>query len=351
MAKIARVFGRFGALGYKLWEDPNYNPSAAEVAAALLGQNEPDREVPPPHVSVGRGDYSICGYAGHGADRPKYGGIIDSATGKLLPHPQFKYSPKSGEGGGSGWNASAGDIPPDVLAKVQAANPNLTPRQCVELVQATMGVGNVHDWRRGPSETNSPEGAALATFGVHGDSDLYAYGGSGTPGIGRDHALKLVKKYPDGSFDAVSQDIGHAPHLIHMPYTGRGGEGDASSYFAIFNKSGPAGGNIELFGREVEANRSTSGAQSIVTAPHLPTAGGGFPSLGGVPPNAPGTPSGMRATTGWYDRLPGAARDVVGPAMPAAKGIDPHLSGGPITVYDYTGGATAVTMNSVHTAQ
>ena len=114
-----------------------------------------------------------------------------------------------------------------------------------------MGVGNVHDWRRGPSETASPEGAALATFGVHGDSDLYAYGGSGTPGIGRDHALKLVKKYPDGSFDAVSQDIGHAPHLIHMPYTGRGGEGDASSYFAIFNKSGPAGGNIELFDREV----------------------------------------------------------------------------------------------------
>ena len=133
----------------------------------------------------------------------------------------------------------------------------------------------------------------------------YAYGGSGTPGIGRDHALKLVKKYPDGSFDAVSQDIGHAPHLIHMPYTGRGGEGDAFSYFAIFNKSGPAGGNIELFGREVEANRSTPSAQSVVTAPHLPAAGG----------------------------------------------TNPPLSGGPITVYDYTGGATAVTMNNVHTAQ
>ena len=35
----------------------------------------------------------------------------------------------------------------------------------------------------------------------------------------------------------------------------------------------------------------------------------------------------------------------------AASGIDPHLSGGPITVYDYTGGATTVTMNNVHTAQ
>ena len=177
-------------------------------------------------------------------------------------------------------------------------------------------------------------------------SDLYAYGGSGTPGIGRDHALKLVKKYPDGSFDAVSQDIGHAPHLIHMPYTGRGGEGDASSYFAIFNKSGPAGGNIELFGRKVPINDVKN---SVLKEEHLQ--GRGFPSLGGVPPNAPGTPSGMRATTGWYDRLPGAAREVVGPAMPAAKGIDPHLSGGPITIYDYTGGTTTVTMNNVHTAQ
>ena len=73
-----------------------------------------------------------------------------------------------GEGGGRGWNASVGDIPADVLAKVQAANPNLTPRQCVELVQSTMGVGNVHDWRRGPSEKilrkarRSPRSASTA---------------------------------------------------------------------------------------------------------------------------------------------------------------------------------------------
>ena len=99
MERIAKVFGRLGILGYKLWSDPKYNPTAAEVAAAMLGQSEPDREVPPPHVSVGRGDYSIRGYAGHGADRPKYGGIIDSATGKLLPHPQFKYSPRLTGGG------------------------------------------------------------------------------------------------------------------------------------------------------------------------------------------------------------------------------------------------------------
>jgi len=150
-----------------------------------------------------------------------------------------------GSGGGRGWNKSVGDIPADVLAQVQAANPNLTPRQCVELVQSTMGVGNVHDWRRGVGERDAPEGSALATFGVNGDSNLYAYGGSGTPGIRRDHALKMIRKYPDGSFDAVSQDAGHAPHLIHMPYTGRGGEGDAGSYYRINNRFGrPAGRNV-----------------------------------------------------------------------------------------------------------
>ena len=283
-AKGIYYAGRGAYYAADLAGNPNYNPSFGDFLGDLTGAGHAQKGVPPPHVSVGRGGYSIRGYAGHGADRPKYGGIIDSATGKLLPHPQFKYSPKSG-----GWNASTGDIPADLLAKVQASNPNLTPRQCVELVQATMGVGNVHDWRRGPSETESPEGSALATFGVHGDSDLYAYGGSGTPGIGRDHALKLVKKYPDGSFDAISQDIGHAPHLIHMPWTGRGGEGDASSYFAIFNKAGPAGENSRLFG---------GGIKNSVLKEHFQ--GGGFPSLGGVPPNAPGTPSGMQATTGWY---------------------------------------------------
>jgi hypothetical protein len=182
----------------------------------------------------------------------------------MLPRPTFKYSGgAAGEGGGRGWNASVGDIPADVLATVQAANPNLTPRQCVELVQSTMGVGNVHDWRRGPSEKDTPAGAALATFGFHGESNLYALGGSGTPGIGRYHALKLIKKYPDGSFDAVSQDIGHSAHLIHMPFTGKGGEGDASSYFAIFDRSGrPAGENSKLFAGQ---------SGSLPTHPHSVT--------------------------------------------------------------------------------
>jgi hypothetical protein len=194
----------------------------------------------------GDGGPDAPGLTGTGAPSIRYGtgrgqshqpsAVIDSTTGRPVP-----------SGGGSGWNASAGDIPPDLLAQVQKENPHLTPGQCVELVQSMMHVGNVHDWRRGLSEKDSPAGAALATFGVHGDSDRYAYGGSGTPGIGRGHAVKLVKKYPDGSFDAISQDIGHSPHLIHIPNTGKGGEGDASSYFQINDPFGrPAGDNAKL---------------------------------------------------------------------------------------------------------
>ncbi|HEY5204306.1 MAG TPA: hypothetical protein VIJ63_06885, partial [Roseiarcus sp.] len=193
-AKVLLITGRGAYYGAKLAGDPSYNPSAARLVGDALGVKGQDA----PRLT------------GTGAPSIRYG------TGRGQSHaPSAIIDTTPGAGGGSGWNASVGDIPSAVLAKVQAANPNLTPRQCVELVQATMGVGNVHDWRRGPSEKDSPDGAALATFGVHGDSNLYAYGGSGTPGIGRDHALKLVKKYPDGSFDAVSQDIGHPAHLIH----------------------------------------------------------------------------------------------------------------------------------------
>jgi hypothetical protein len=229
---VLLITGRGAYYGAKLVGNPGYDPTVASLVGDALGVRGQDA----PRLT------------GTGAPSIRYG------TGRGQSHaPSAIIDTTPGEGGGRGWNASVGAIPTDVLARVQAANPNLTPRQCVELVQATMGVGNVHDWRRGPSEKDSPAGSALATFGVHGDSNLYAYGGSGTPGIGRDHALKLVKKYPDGSFDAVSQDIGHSAHLIHMPWTGQGGEGDASSYFAIFNSSGPAGDNAKLFAQHIGA--------------------------------------------------------------------------------------------------
>jgi hypothetical protein len=344
LAKALLLAGRGLYYGADLFGNPNYNPSFWGLVGDVLGVRGQDA----PGLT-GTGNPSIRYHAGHGAERPRYGGVADPKTGKLLPRPEFKYSPKPGEGGGSGWNTSVGDIPADVLAKVQAANPNLSPRQCVELVQSTMGVGNVHDWRRGPSEKDSPAGAALATFGVHGDSNLYAYGGSGTPGIGRDHALKLVKKYPDGSFDAVSQDIGHAPHLIHMPWTGKGGEGDASSYFAIFNRSGPAGENSRLFNERRIA---------LPARPPTPT-----PVHNWGPWHAGGTPSGpiiddpSLASSGVDAALAESAEDRFAemqrnrnrPLKFHGTHILDHMDKGPppgpIVIHDMTGGSVNVSVS------
>jgi hypothetical protein len=50
---------------------------------------------------TGTGGYSIRYYAGHGSDRTPYGGVIDSATGKMLPRPSFRYSPGYGPQPGS----------------------------------------------------------------------------------------------------------------------------------------------------------------------------------------------------------------------------------------------------------
>ncbi len=132
--------------------------------------------------------------------------------------------------GGGGWNKAIGPIPSDVMETVRKNNPNLSPAQCVALIEG-MGLGNVQSWRRGTPQRDAPDRTPLATFGWKGESDRYALGGIGTPGIGRDHGVYKVKGYPDGSFDAVSQDVGHGPHLIHIPWTGKGGEGDASAYF------------------------------------------------------------------------------------------------------------------------
>jgi hypothetical protein len=261
-----------------------------------------------------------------------------------------------------------------------------------------MHVGNVHDWRRGPSEKDSPAGAALATFGVHGDSDLYAYGGSGTPGIGRDHALKLVKKYPDGSFDAISQDIDHPPHLVHIPWTGQGGEGDASSYFAIFNRFGrPSGGNVKLFGAPAGASPRYTGEPPTAPIQIEPVdrthaypgmKGGKFIPVGagwGDPPSHsrgysdPINPSFIRSwdkglfNEGVFAHGPGAPMELPGAKPPQAVGeglgydnavglrnmalrrrghalhildhMDKGPPPGPIVIHDMTGGSVHVSVS------
>jgi hypothetical protein len=90
IAKVAGVAGRLGVAGYKLWSDPNYNPTAAGLLGDVTGIKGTSSS---PRSSSGLGGSSIRYYAGRGKDRIPYGGVIDSTTGKLLPGPSFKYSP------------------------------------------------------------------------------------------------------------------------------------------------------------------------------------------------------------------------------------------------------------------
>jgi hypothetical protein len=138
-----------------------------------------------------------------------------------------------------GPQAKASDLPLPVriAARLKAVYPHLTTGQCVELVQHMNNLGNVHQWLRGDPAATAAVGDAVATFGRHGDSRRYAYGGSGTMGINRDHAGDVVKVYPDGSLDLLNQSRGRSPHVTHVPNTGKGGEGDSSSYFKIQRQS------------------------------------------------------------------------------------------------------------------
>ena len=87
------VIGKFaeGALTGKLFEPTT---GANRRLAQDLGlEPKGDSSYAPGRDSVGLGSSSIRYYAGRGSSRPPYGGVIDSATGKLLPRPSFGYSP------------------------------------------------------------------------------------------------------------------------------------------------------------------------------------------------------------------------------------------------------------------
>jgi hypothetical protein len=92
-AQVIRVSGRGAYYGAKLAGDPSYNPNLPTFLGDLAGQRQPSKGVPPPGAAYNRLP-SIRYFAGHGKERPAYpSGVIDSATGKLLPGPGFRYSP------------------------------------------------------------------------------------------------------------------------------------------------------------------------------------------------------------------------------------------------------------------
>jgi hypothetical protein len=85
LAKGLLLAGRGLYYGADLFGNPNYNPSLGGLAGDVLGVRGQDA---PHRTSTGLGGSSIRYYAGRAKERPPYGRVIDSSTGKMLPEPR-----------------------------------------------------------------------------------------------------------------------------------------------------------------------------------------------------------------------------------------------------------------------
>ena len=146
----------------------------------------------------------------------------------------------------------------DVLDHLKSARDKglITNEQCVSLATASVGIklgsgkegANVHDWRKGDAALAGglKPGTPIATFldRNFGSSNLYAGGGSGTPGAHKDHAAVFENYIRDKNGKIIGMDVGEqfagsgGTHE-HPYYFGKGrGEGDASNYYAVKTASG-----------------------------------------------------------------------------------------------------------------
>ena len=146
-------------------------------------------------------------------------------------------------GAGTGQSLFSGAETPDqIVTKLQTMRDNgeITSEQCIALANAARGKPNenVTNWRPGASlATSDPApGTAFATF----ENGRYAEGGTGTPGINRDHAfvtLSAVKRDAAGkpiSVDVAEQYAGSGGIRRRTYYFGQGwGEQDPANYSAI----------------------------------------------------------------------------------------------------------------------
>jgi hypothetical protein len=255
--------GRGLKYGVKIAGDPNYNPSFEGLVGDVLGVKRPSREVPPPGEAYNRLP-SIRNFAGHGSARPAYpSSVIDESTGKLLPRPEFKYSPKAGEVGGisaSDIHTIPGETPDQTVARIQATYPHLTNEQCVELARKVAGIPEgVWDWRRGVGVGDGalPAGTPIATFLDRSGKPSQLYDGSqgvGAPGNNTTHAAILLGYTKDGILVGEQYVGSGGPHVKEYKFGDpRGGEKDAANYNAINDLSGLPAGSHNPFRDEVLA--------------------------------------------------------------------------------------------------
>lgn len=148
-----------------------------------------------------------------------------------------------------------------LAARIQALRPNLTNEQCVELARKGAGIDlGVQDFRVGvPALSGVPIGTPIMTH-LNADgsqSDRYAGGGTGTPGVGRDHMGIYAGRDKDGNMQMWEQYAGSGgPHLqTYIAGDPRGGEHDANNYSSINGPNGqPIGRNNPMAGgRPAEA--------------------------------------------------------------------------------------------------
>jgi hypothetical protein len=335
---------------------------ASDVAKnGISGMHTGGPDAPP---MTGTGNPSIRYYAGHGGDRPAASAVIDSATGKPVPRPTFKYSPITG--------AKLIDGEPDIsyestysrkgepLTDISGfiwhhTGSRGTPEDIVNVLnQRGLGVQYVMA-RDGTVYHTLPEG----TRGAHiFPSEINNLSNANTEGM---EVIALDDKDVTPQQIQSAREFAAAFSKTHpgVQYFGHG-EVNPSHKQA---SEGLTIADAVRFGIEPTIITSTSSPVPLEKRTLMNFASGSVDADAvaaapmTLPGAAPATPVGGKLGVDNNIGLRNPALRNRGRALhsldpkPAAGGIDPHISAGHLTVYDYTGGATTVTMNNVHTAQ
>ena len=350
-AKVLRMTGRGAYYGAKLAGDPSYNPDLPSFLGDLAGQKQPDRGVPPPGAAYNRLP-SLRYFAGHGAGRPPYpSGVIDSATGRLLPGPGFKYSP--------GYMPQA-----QAPSEVKSENGNIVLPAVTDQTRAYRNTGTITlPGSDGKAHTytfvTGGGGRGSAPTGEY-DVGEFATGGA----IGDRWRLTQVGQPHDTAFDPAL-NAERSALRIHMAHGDRtlgcigvlGGERVFADFendlMYVIKKNG---GHVRLRLGSPDANSILNRMQPTKNAPpsiSRPHSTGRMPIAapldlpGAMPAQSVGESLGVDNKFG----LRNPALRQRGRALHILDHVDKGPPKGPIVVHDMTGGSVNVSISRHEAAQ
>lgn len=203
-----------------------------------------------------------------------------------------------GSGADAGSVSAKGMNIDQMAARLKQVQPGLSNQQCVTLAYAFAGIpytqANVLGARRGESVVGGkhgllPTGTPVATF-FNKDmtiGDRYAAGGTGTPGISRDH-MGIVYGYLDKdgkpttdpnkveSVQLLNQWSGSSPHITSYPLHSGYGEKRGDAYFSINDVAGNPMGSFNPLAVEAKAQNDATATPSAT-----PSASGVMQNQGG----------------------------------------------------------------------